>query len=615
MGAADKLLRGVRHFEDAFVIALYALMAILPVLEAILRRFVATGIPGEQVYVQHLTMWVGFWGAALAAREERHLSLSTSEFFAEGRPREVARLFSHSVAAAVSGLLAFASAELVQADMASPSTFATSLPLWTSELIMPVALGLVCLRLVLHSHPRWWGRVAAFATVGLAFVIGTLFEAHAPTLVVPCAVVLLAALLLGAPVYAAMAGFAMLLFYGEGVPISAAPAEAYRLVTSAALPAVPLLTMAGYVLAEGGAAGRLVRVLRAWLGWFPGGSAVVVAGVCAIFTTLTGGSGVTILALGGVLLPILQKERYPEGFSIGLLTASGSLGLLFWPSVPVLLYSVVAHVPVTDLYLGGFLPGALMVVLVAAYGIYVGRRAHVERTPYQPKEAWASLWAAKWDLGLPVLVGGALVFGFATMVEAAALAVAYAVVVECAVYRDVHPTRELPVIVSHAGTLVGSVVILLGMALGLTGYLVDAEVPAQLIAWTTSHIHSKLVFLLALNVVLLVLGSVLEIYGAIIILSPLLAPLAVAYGIDPVHLGVVFLANLEMGFLFPPFGLNLFLSASRFRKPLPTLYRQALPFLVIIGVSVLVTTYLPAISSGVVKWFREPAVATSTEVP
>src|SRR5205823_11629080 len=395
----------------------------------------------------------------------------------------------------------------------------------------------------------------------------TLLGGHTAALAWPGSLLLFASFLLGAPVFVVMAGFALLLFFLAATPVASVPAETFRLVVSPTLPAIPLLTVAGYVLAEGGASRRLVRAGQGWFGWMPGGLAVMAAFVCALFTTFTGASGVTILALGGIILPALISEKYPEGFSLGLVTAAGSLGLLSPPSLPVILYGVVAGVAIDHLYLGGLVPGLLMIVLVAIYGVAVGVRSHAPRIRFEAKDAAKALWGAKWDMGLPLLIVVAVASGFATIVEAAALGAAYAIVVELAVFRDVHPFRDLPRVLVHASTLVGSVVILLGVALGLTSYLVDAEIPTRLLAWVQAHIHSQWEFLLALNLLLLVLGSVLEIYSAIVVLAPLVAPLGVAFGVEPVHLGVVFLANLELGFLFPPMGLNLFLSASRFQKP------------------------------------------------
>jgi C4-dicarboxylate transporter, DctM subunit len=403
-----------------------------------------------------------------------------------------------------------------------------------------------------------------------------------------------------------MSGLSMALFFGDSgaAGVAAVPNEAYGLVSSATLPAIPLLTVAGYVLAEGGATRRLVRAYKGIFGWMPGGVAVMVTFVCALFTTFTGASGVTILALGGLLLPSLLDEGYPEDFSVGLVTAAGSLGLLFPPSLPVILYGVVAEAPIDRLFIGGLLPGLLMIVLVAAYGVLVGVRSRAPRSRFDAKEAAAALWDAKWDLGLPTLVVIAVGTGFATIVEAAALAAAYSMIVELAIFRSIHPLRDLPRVLVHTATLVGSVLILLGTALGLKSWMVDAEVPTRLVEWMTSHVRSPALFLLILNAALLVLGSVLEIYSAIVVLAPLVGSLGLAYGIDPIHLGVVFLANLELGFLFPPMGLNLFLAASRFRKPLPYVYGKALPFLLIMAAGVLAITYLPVITTGVVTLLK-----------
>jgi tripartite ATP-independent transporter DctM subunit len=447
----------------------------------------------------------------------------------------------------------------------------------------------------------WAFRAGALGIAAAAFLLGKVAPSHGLATVLLLVVAL--AFLLGAPVFIAMSGVAMTLFFREAGPdaIAAVPTATFNLVSSATLPALPLLTAAGYVLAEGAAAQRLVRAYKGLFGWMPGGVAVMATFVCALFTTFTGASGVTILALGGLLLPSLLQEGYPEDFSVGLVTAAGSLGLLFPPSLPVILYAVVAQAPVAHLFIGGLLPGLLMIVLVAAYGVVTGVRAGAPRQAFRWREAGAALWAAKWDLGLPTLVVVAVASGFATIVEAAALAATYALVVELFVFRSIHWGRDLPRVLVHAASLVGSVLILLGCALGVTSWFVDAEIPTRLVDWMTGNVHSPAVFLLMLNAVLLVLGSVLEIYSAIVVLAPLVAPLGQAYGIEPIHLGVVFLANLELGFLFPPMGLNLFLSASRFNKPLPYVYRKAIPFLLIMAAGVLAITYLPAITTGVVR--------------
>ncbi len=594
-------------------------MVILPTLEAAVRRLTGGSVPGAAVYTEHLTLWVGFLGAMLATATGHHLALSTVEFLPEGRPRLYARAFGNAVTTLVCAVLAYASLDMVLLDKGRVDTLAGGVPEWWFEVIMPVGFAVMSIRGALKAPDRaakifCWLLVAAVAPFAISRLVAargagfltmpdgpTLLHGHLSALGWPGAVLLVASFLLGAPVFVVMAGFAVLLFYLAGTPVASVPAETFRLVVSPTLPAIPLLTVAGYVLAEGGASRRLVRAAQGVFGWMPGGLAVVAVFTCALFTTFTGASGVTILALGGIIFPALVSDRYPEGFSLGLVTASGSLGLLFPPSLPVILYGVVAGVAIDHLYIGGLLPGLLMIVLVAAYGVLAGIRAKVPRPAFDAREAAKALWQAKWDLGLPLLIIVAVGSGFATIVESAALGAAYAIVAELAIHRDVHPVRDLPRVLVHASTLVGSVVILLGVALGMTSYLVDAEIPTRLLAWVQAHIHSQWVFLLALNLLLLVLGSVLEIYSAIVVLAPLVAPLGVAFGVEPVHLGVVFLANLELGFLFPPMGLNLFLSASRFQKPLPLLYRKAMPFLIIMAVGVLLITYVPAFTTGVVS--------------
>ena len=609
-GAAVPVEGPLSRLVGAIVGVLLLAMVALPAGETLSRRLLGRGLSGSGIFVQHLTLWVGFLGALLATGAERHLGLSTIEVIPAGAARRAARLLSRLVSAAVCALLAYASVKLVVADRGSDRTLPFGIPFWWSELVMPAGSGLMAVWFAWRSGrgPQpWIDRVLAFAAAGAVFALGAV--APSPWLVQALLVLVVVAFLVGAPVFIAMAGIAMALFWRDGTPIAAVPTNTFGLVTSATLPAIPLLTVAGYVLAEGGAARRLVRAYKGFFGWMPGGVAVMAAFVCAIFTTFTGASGVTILALGGLILPTLLEEGYPEGFSLGLVTAAGSLGLLFPPSLPVILYGVVAQVPIDHLFIGGLVPGILMVVLVAGYGIAVGVRAKAPRQPFRTGEAAKALWEAKWDLGLPTLVVVAIGTGYATIVEASALAVAYALLVEMAIFHDVR-VRELPRILAHAATLVGSVIILLGVALGLTNWLVDAEIPTQLVAWMTAHVRSPELFLFALNVALLVLGSVLEIYSAIIVLAPLVAPLGVAYGIEPIHLGVVFLANLELGFLFPPMGLNLFLSASRFQKPLPYLYRRALPFLVIMAIGVLLITYLPLITPGVVQLVKGPIPPT-----
>ena len=583
--------------ERALVTFLLLAMIALPAASSLSRRLWNHELPGSSQLAQHITLWVGFLGALLSTLTGRHLGLSTLDVMPAGWPRRAAAFFGQAVSAATCALLAWASVRLVQVEWHGLGRVAFGIREAWSELVMPVGFAIMALRFAWRADaggPRsFWLRAAALLIAGAAFLLGRF--APGPFLVTVLLLLILAAFLLGAPVFVVMAGVAMALFFKDGTPIAAVPTAIFSLSTDATLPAIPLLTAAGYILAEGEAGRRLVRVYKGIFGWMPGGVAVMATVVCALFTTFTGASGVTILALGGLVLPTLLEDRYPEGFSVGLVTASGSLGLLFPPSLPVILYGVVAQVSIERLFIEGFFPGLFLVILVAGYGVMVGVRSGAPRQAFHPGEALHALWDAKWDLGLPALVVLAVASGFVTVVEAAALAAAYSLMVELVVYRSIDPMRDLPRVLVHASALVGSVLILLGSAYGLNSWFVDAEFPTRMVGWTTQHIRSPALFLLMLNAVLLVLGSVLEMYSAIVVIAPLVAPLGRAYGIEPIHLGVVFLANLELGFLLPPMGLNLFLSASRFGKPLAYVYRRALPFLLIMAIGVLGITYYPLV--------------------
>lgn len=589
--------------ENVFPVAAFVFAVVLPLIEMLGRPLWGIHIPGSSLYVQQLTFWLAFLGGLLAAREGKHLMLSTTNFLGDTRMGRIAKMVAFSVSASVAAALAYGSYQLVVADRQLGKVLPIGIPDWVSECIMPVALALMCVRFVLSASEKKRGRLFAVAAIVAVFAMGAISSNIGP-LVLPLIVVVLLATLAGAPVFVAMGGVALLLFFKDGVPISAVSAEVYRLVASPTLPAIPLLTGCGYILAESHASQRLVRFFRAFFGWIPGGVAVFVALVCALFTAFTGGSGITIIALGGLVYPILREAGYPERFSLGLVTAAGSLGLLFPPSLPVILYSVVAGVPADQLFLAAFVPGVLLVLLVVVYGIAIGRKAESGHRTFSWKEAGAAAWEAKWELSIPVLMIALFGSGFASMVEASAAACAYTIIIECFILRDLHLVRDLPGVLVKAAALVGAVLMLLSTAMGLTSYLVDAQIPDQLIAAVTTHIQSPILFLLILNVLLLILGSVLEIYSAIVILTPLVAPMGAAFGVDPVHLGVVFLANLELGFLFPPVGLNLFLSSTRFGKPLPALYRSVLPFLVILGFGVLLITYVSAMTTGVLELFH-----------
>ncbi len=594
-------MRFLHRLEDSVSIVLLGAMVLLPLAEIVVRQL-GTGIPGALPFEQHLTLWVAFLGAALAAREGRLLALATGNFLPEGRFQAVARVFTGGVSAMVATLLGTASLDLVQIEREGGIEMAAGVPVWVGQAVMPVGFAILALRLAWKSSDLWAGRAIAGFGIVVGLWIGANADSFADRAATPWLVLILASTLLGGPIFAALGGAAVFLFLSDFVPLAAIPAESYRLAVSPTLAAIPLFTLTGFLLAEGGASERLLRVFRALFGWVPGSTPVVCAVVCAFFTVFTGGSGVTILALGGVLFAALSADGYRERFSLGLLTSSGSLGLLLPPALPLILYGIVAEVPIEDLFIGGLLPGLLLIALIAAWGVREGLRRGTGKTRTSAVEddggIARALWAAKWELLLPVVILGAFFSGYATLVETAALAALYAFVVQCLVHRDVRLGKPLLAVFRQCTVLVGGVLIILVAAMGLTSWLVDAQAAQALVELVQNNIESKIVFLLALNVFLLLVGCLMDIFSATVVVVPLIIPLGLAFGVDPIHLGIIFVANLELGYLTPPVGLNLFLASYRFERPLLAVYRAAVPALVILGFGVLLITYVPGLTLG-----------------
>jgi tripartite ATP-independent transporter DctM subunit len=412
------------------------------------------------------------------------------------------------------------------------------------------------------------------------------------------AVMLLLAVL-GAPVFALLGALALWLFHGAGISGSSVIVEMLRLADLPALVAIPLFTFAGFVLAESKAPQRLLDLAESMFGWLPGGVALVGLLSCALFTAFTGASGVTIVALGGLLYPMLLRQGYSRSYALGLLTCSGSLGLLFPPSLPIILYGLVARVSIDELFLAGLLPGIALIAVLAVYSALVGWRRHVPGRPFAIGAVLRAARAAAWEIPLPFVVIGGIYGGLFTATDSAAVMAFYVFVVEFLVYRDLK-FRDLPGVVVRSTMLVGAILLVLGTALGLTNYMIDAEVPDRMFAVLHDHVASKFVFLLVLNAMLLVVNLV-EIFSAIIIVVPIIVPVAMQYGIDPVHLGIIFLLNLEIGYMTPPLGLNLFLSSRRFDERLPALYRSTFVFWLIHLAMLLVVTYAPAISLALLR--------------
>lgn len=428
--------------------------------------------------------------------------------------------------------------------------------------------------------------------------------------------------LLGTPLFVVLGGIALASFFFAGTDLVVVSEEHYKLATNPHLITIPMFTLAGFLMAESQAASRLVRVSRALLGWLPGGLAIVVVVACAFFTTFTGASGVTIIALGGLLYPMLVSEKYPDKFSLGLITSSGSIGLLFPPSLPIILYGIVATASIDDLFVAGILPGTLLIGVLAIFSLITGVRSKVNRTAFDGKEALSALWEAKWELMVPVVVIVAIygppdfvaqLFGYeeasglVTIAEASAICTLYLLIVEVFVYKDIKifskdpETPNLPAVIRESMVMVGAIMIILGVALGLTNYLIQEEVPMKILEFIQAYVEDRTTFLLLLTVFLLIVGCLMDIFSAIIVVVPLITPIAAQYGVDPIHLGIIFLANLEIGYITPPVGLNLFISSLAFDRPVVELYKMAVPFLLLLLSALMVITFYEDLSLWLIR--------------
>ena len=407
-------------------------------------------------------------------------------------------------------------------------------------------------------------------------------------------------MLLGVPLFVVISGLALSLLYLNQIDSSAVIIEMYRMATTPILVAIPLFTFAGYVLSESGAPRRLVRLSHALLGWLPGGVSMIALLTCAIFTALTGATGLTIIAMGGILLPAMTKVKYPESFSLGLLTTSGTLGLLFPPSLPLIIYAIVAKVRIDHLFVAGILPGILLIALLAPYCFLRAITAEVPRSRFSIPEVAGAVKDCMWELPLPFVVLGGIYGGYFVVSDAAAITAIYVLLVEVLIYRDIQ-WGELPGIMKKSMVLVGTILIILGAALGLTNYLIDEEIPMKILDLIRAHIASPFLFLIVLNVFLLAVGCIMGMFPALTVVIPLITPIAQAYGIHPLHLGIIFLTNLEIGASIPPLGINLFISSIRFEKPVLSLYIASLPFIIILLVGLAIITYVPWLSLALVN--------------
>ena len=408
--------------------------------------------------------------------------------------------------------------------------------------------------------------------------------------------------LLGAPLFSIIIAAAMAGFYSSDIDLSVMAIELYRIADTPILLALPLFTFAGYMLGESNTSSRLVRLTQAFFGWMPGGLAIVAFIVCALFTAFTGASGVTIVAMGALLYPALKQAGYKDNFSLGLVTTSGSLGLLLPPSLPLILYGVIAQqmssgqdISIEILFIAGILPAILMILLLSFWSIWANRKNQIPLISFSLKNALAAVRESIWEIPLPIFVFTGIYSGFFAVSEAAAVTAMYVLIVEVFIYKEIHLSK-LASIIRESMVMVGGILLILGVSLGFTNYLIDAEVPMKLFDLCQTYVSSKLIFLILLNIFLLILGAMLDIFSAIIIMVPLMLPVALEYGVDPVHLGIIFLANMQIGYFTPPVGMNLFIAGYRFNKPIMDIYKATIPFMLVLLLAVLIITYWPWLS-------------------
>lgn len=598
-------IRWLCGIENSILIVCLLALIILPLIERVMRGFFNSGIEGEAEFVLHFSLVIGMLGGAIAAREKRLLAISTISQFLKGPWKVAADVFANSWAAIVTGVLGYAGYLFLLDERGAGNEIAYGVARWWIQIVLPLGFGMISLRLIWNTGKQWWIKcISLFLVLTVAWV---LWKGWIPIeqIVIPGVIILVLATLLGAPIFSALGGATLLYLWREDFPIAGVATSHYSMSTEALIPTIPLFTLAGYFMAESKASQRLVRVFQSFVGRYRAGPAMVTIFVCAFFTAFTGGSGVTILALGPLLMPVLISAKYGDKPSLGLITGAGALGILFPPSLPIILYFIVANANVQTglrlehMFLGGLIPGMLMVGMMALYSRRLVSKEAVAGKKFDWKESRQAIWEAKWELMIPVVALTALFSGvFSTPVAAAALTALYALFVEVVIHRELHPFKDLPRVMTDCGLLVGGVLLILGVAMSFTkDFLVFAMIPDMAIELGTANIESKYVFLLALNCFLLLVGCLMDIYSAIVVVVPLLLPLGAAFGINPIHLGIIFLANLELGYLTPPVGLNLFLSAYRFKRPVMEVAKASLPMLLVLAMSVLLITYIPFLTT------------------
>ncbi|MFO7849825.1 MAG: TRAP transporter large permease subunit [Spirochaetia bacterium] len=603
--------------EDRANVLFLCILALMPIVEVIARGVFNGGISSSTNYVYHLVFLLTFLGGSYTARKGDHLAIMAGIEMLSKRPkvREWVKTVGVHLALAVTCAFFFSSLSFLfpAFDGGIKVGF---IPAQYFVVFMPIGFLLIGWRFFLLSPTGWMHKIIAalglctgvllaysaiynilfFFFPGLPFLFDDILS-YWYILVRPFSLVLIFLLIIfaffGTPLFIVLGGIGLLLFARSGGALESVPNEAYSMLINETIPVIPLFTFAGFILSESRAGERLVALFRGLFGWIPGGQIIAAVLVSTFFTTFTGASGVTILALGGVLYVVLHKEGpFGDDFTTGFLTASGSVGFLFPPSLPIILYAVVAQISIVDMFIGGLIPGLIVMAAMMLIGIVVASRNKVKPIPFNAREVVRGLKNSVWELLLPVLIIVLYFSGTASLIETASFSVVYIFLVEVVIQREVN-VKELSHIALKAMPIIGGVLIILAVSRGLSYYIIDANIPVQLTGWIEAHIQSKLLFLILLNIALIITGCFMDIFSAIMVVAPLVIPIGEVFGIHPVHLGIIFLANLELGFMTPPVGLNLFLGSYRFEKPLTRIYRNIVPFFLLQLGALLVITYVP----------------------
>jgi tripartite ATP-independent transporter DctM subunit len=605
--------------EEILCFAALCLLALFPIVESIMRLF-RTGILGSSAFTSHLLLFTGLLGGMICTRNEGHLAISLVHYVPEGKIKIRLGIFCNLVSAFVAVVIAWSSISFIKLGLGGNKIGFISDRVLAA--VIPVAFGIIAFRFARRTRLAGWkitlpvlsillGTIASFPVIAKiiwgfdmpdsVFDICDKFYIFTHYLKAPFIILIIIAALGGTPLFIIMGGLALLLMQASGGEMDSVAVDIYSALTNQNIIAIPLFTIVGFFLSESKAGERLVHTFRSFFSWLPGGIIVVTVVICAFFTSFTGASGVTILALGGILYTILKEHlKYPEEFSIGLLTSVGSIGLLFPPSLPLILVGTVTQTNIFHLFLGGIAPGIILVLAVVIFGIVISVKTKIPVEKFEGRKALLALKDSAFEILLPILLIAGYFSGILSLVEIGAAAVLYIFIVEVFINRDIK-FSDIKKVFDKAIPIIGGVLSILALSKALSYYIVDTQAPANIAAWMYNAISSKFVFLLLLNLSLLVVGCLMDIFSAILIVLPLIVPLGQIYGIDPVHLGIIFIVNLEVGYITPPVGLNLFLASFRFKKPFVDICRYVSPFLLVRLVVVLLVTYMPWLSTFLIR--------------